>query len=193
MLIPRPTLALLLLSVALLTVAAHAQTKPPASASQKEVEEETREIRRLREQFEQATKDYKASLAQLLPFYEAAVKRADERLVRTKELYAQGLVGKREVDAAEAETVNAREKVAAVQKQLKDADEQMAQTLAEADAETTAKKLVAQRKRRERTRDGRVYYVRFVIVGEVAIYDYTGAVRGHVIRRGQRVLADSRR
>lgn len=194
MLNPRPTLIFLCLSVVTLAApAAYAQTESPASASQKEVEEETREIRRLREQYVQATKDYKSSLEQLLPFYEAGVKRADERLAETKELYAQGLVDKRQVDAAEAETAAAREKIATVQKQLKDADEQMAETLAEADAEATARKLVAQRKRRERTRDGRVYYVRFVIVGEVTIYDYTGAVRGHVIKRGQRVLADSRR
>ncbi|MDQ3743300.1 MAG: TolC family protein [Acidobacteriota bacterium] len=191
---PRPTRALLCLSaVMLLAPAAHAQTKSPATASQKEVEEETREIRSLRAQYVQATKDYKSSLGQLLPFYEADVKRAEERLAKTKELYAQGLVDKRQVDAAEAETTAAREKVASVKAQLKSADEQMAETLVEAESEATARKLVAQRKRRERTRDGRVYYVRFVIVGEVTIYDYTGAVRGHVIKRGQRVLADSRR
>jgi hypothetical protein len=76
---------------------------------------------------------------------------------------------------------------------LKKADEQIAETLAEATSEETASKLAAQKKRRERTREGRVYYVRFVIGGEVAVYEYSGAVRGHVIKRGQKILADSRR
>jgi hypothetical protein len=41
------------------------------------------------------------------------VKRADERLAKTRELYARGVVGKREVGAGEA-AAGAREKVAAV-------------------------------------------------------------------------------
>src|SRR5919199_895514 len=89
------------------------------------------EFARLRAQFVQATKDYKSSLEQLLPFYEADVKRADERLAKTKELYAQGIVSKREVERDEEAAASARQKVAAVRGRLKGADEQIAEKLGE--------------------------------------------------------------
>ena len=101
------------------------------------------ELARLRAQFVQATKDYKSSLEQLLPFYEADVKRADERLAKTRELYAQGIVSKREVERDEAAAAGARERVAAVRGQLKGADEQIAETLVEAEAEEVAAKEAA--------------------------------------------------
>src|SRR5881275_1749737 len=66
--------------------------KKGEAAQSKTTSEPATEVARLRAQFVQATKDYKSSLEQLLPFYEAGVKRADERLAKTKELYAQGLV-----------------------------------------------------------------------------------------------------
>ena len=37
-------------------------------------------------------------------------------------------------------------------------------------------------RRRQLTPAGRVYYVRFVIVGEFAVYDYSGAMHGRVIK-----------
>jgi len=192
-----PTIFLILASTicsALMPASSSAQTKStPSPASQKEVAEETQELKRLRAQLVQATDDYKKSLGQLLALYEADIKRADERLARTKELYVQGLVGKRDIEKDEAAAAGAREKVTALQAQIKSADEEVSEALAQAESEETAKKLVSQKRRRERTGDGRVYYVRFVIVGEVAIYDYSGAIRGHVIKHRQKILIDSRR
>jgi hypothetical protein len=115
-------------------------TKTEATSQSKTTNEPATEVARMRAQFVQATKDYKASLEQLLPFYEAALKRADERLAKTKELYAQGLVAKHDVEKDEAEASAAREKVAAVEGQLKSADVQIAETLVEADAEEVAAK-----------------------------------------------------
>jgi len=109
-----------------------AQSKPAAGP-------ET-ELARLRAQLVEATKEYKSSLGQLLALYEADVKRGDERLARTRELYAQGLVAKREVERDEAAAAAARAKVAAARGQLKSADEQIAETLVEAEAEEVAAK-----------------------------------------------------
>ena len=175
------------------TVFGHLQAKTTVASAKNEVTGQTGELARLRAQLVEATKDYKASLEQLLTHYEAEVKRADERVVKSRELYNAGLATKRALDEDELSAETARAKSARAQEQLKSADVQIAETLAEATSEETARKLTAQKKRRERTREGRVYYVRFVIVGEVTVYDYSGAVRGHVIKRGQKILVDSRR
>ena len=164
-----------------------------ATAERKGVAGQTDELARLREQLIEATKEYKASLEQLLALYETEVRRADDRVNKTRELYRAGLAMKRDLEYEEQAAEQARGKVARVQEQLKSADVQVAETLAEVASEETARKLTAQKKRRERTREGRVYYVRFVVIGEITVYDYSGAVRGHVIKRGQKILADSRR
>ena len=122
------------------------------------------ELARLRAQFVQATKDYKSSLEQLLPFYEADVKRADERLAKTRELYAQGIVSKREVERDEEAAAAARAKAAGVRGQLKGADEQIAETLVEAEAEEVAAKEAAKAAKTARAGGRRVQttaYIRY--------------------------------
>jgi len=114
--------------------------KAEVASQSKPTAEPASELARLRAQLVQATKEYKSSLEQLLALYEADVKRADERLAKTKELYAQGLVAKRDMEKDEAAAAGAREKVAALQGQLKSADVQIAETLVEADAEEVAAK-----------------------------------------------------
>jgi Outer membrane efflux protein len=129
---------------------AKSQGRKAEAGQSKKPNEPATDVARLRAQYVQATKDYKSSLEQLLPFYEAGVKRADERLSKTKELYAQGLVARHDVERDEAEAASAREKVAAVRGQLKSADEQMAETLVEAEAEESAAKEAARAATRTR-------------------------------------------
>lgn len=138
--------------------------KVGAAQSKKTADEPATEVARLRAQYVQATKDYKSSLEQLLPFYEADVKRAEEKLAKTKELYAQGLIARRDVERDEAEAAAAREKVAAVRGQLKSADEQMAETLVEAEAEELAAKEAARAAKAPRAGGGLVQttvYIRY--------------------------------
>jgi hypothetical protein len=104
------------------------------------------EVARLRAELVQATKDYKASLEQLLTHYEADVKRADERVVKSRELFNAGLVSKRALDEDELAAETARAKVARVEGQLKSADVQIAETLVEAEAEEAAAKALAKAK-----------------------------------------------
>jgi hypothetical protein len=136
-----------------------------AVQSKKPAGEPATEVARLRAQFVQATKDYKSSLEQLLPFYEADVKRADERLSKTKELYAQGLVAKHDVERDEAASSSAREKVAGVKAQLKSADEQMAETLVEAEAEESAAKEAARAGARARAGGGLIQTTAYIRYG----------------------------
>src|SRR5947209_17974255 len=84
--------------------------KATTPTQSKQSNEPASELARLRAQFVQATKDYKSSLEKLLALYEADVPKADERVSKTKELYAQGLVSKREREKDEAVAAEARAK-----------------------------------------------------------------------------------
>jgi hypothetical protein len=97
--------------------------------------------KRLSTQLQQASDEYKSNLEQLLSLYEADAQRAEERLPKMKELLAQGLVTRREVDTAEHAATRTREKVTETQAQLKSADALLAEALVEADAEESTRKL----------------------------------------------------
>jgi Outer membrane efflux protein len=131
-----------------------ARARKGAAAQKKEEAPPLSEVARLREQLVQATKDYKASLEQLLKHYEANVKRADDRLAKTRELFDEGLVSRRALDDEEQAVKTARAEVAKVEGQLKSADVQIAETLVEAEAEEAAAKALAQAKTARRTTGG---------------------------------------
>ncbi|HEX8500061.1 MAG TPA: TolC family protein [Pyrinomonadaceae bacterium] len=116
--------------------------KPKAAAA----ETPQGELTRLRAEFVEATREVKASLGQLLDLYERDVKKADERVTQTAELYRAGLVSKRELERVEGEAETARAKVKVVEGQLKNADVQIAETLVEAEAEEAAAKALAKAK-----------------------------------------------
>src|SRR5215208_1260360 len=154
----------LILTLALSSYASPAsalqKSRPPArrkkaTAAQSKAEAPpVNEVARLREQLVQATKEYKASLEQLIKHYEANVKRAGERLDKTRELYKEGLISKRALDDDEQALKIARAEVAKVEGQLKSADVQIAETLVEAEAEEAAAKALAQAKAARRSAGG---------------------------------------
>jgi hypothetical protein len=92
-------------------------------------------------QLERAATEYKSNLGQLLTIYEGNSKRAEERLTKVRELLAQGLVTRREVETAEDAAARMREKVVEAQVQLKSADMAIAEVLVEAEAEESTRKL----------------------------------------------------
>ena len=137
-----------------------------ASAPQKKraTKEPESELARLRAELVQATKDFKSNLEQLLALYRAEVRRAEERVAKTKELYEAGFVSKRELERDEGEAATARAKVGGLEWQLKNADVQIAQTLVEAEAEEEAAKALARASRAPRSRGSLVSttaYIRF--------------------------------
>ena len=96
---------------------------------------------RLRTQLAEATRDYKANLEKLMAIYEADAKQAEGRLQKMKELSAQGLITRREVESSEDVAARARDKVVDAQAQLKSADVQLAEAQIEVEAEEAAPKL----------------------------------------------------
>jgi hypothetical protein len=141
-----------------------ARAKKGAAAPKKEEPQPLSEVARLRAQLVEATKEYKSSLEQLLTHYEAEVKRADERVVKSRELYDAGLVSKRALDEDVLAAETARAKVARVEGQLKSADVQIAETLVEAEAEEAAAKALAKAKSAPRAAGGLLTttaYIRF--------------------------------
>lgn len=96
------------------------------------------ELARLREEFITATNEYKANLEKLRASYEKSVVKAEERLTQSKELFAAGLISKKDLETSERAVAEAKEKVTEVDHRMATADTQIAETLIEAD---TAKKL----------------------------------------------------
>ncbi|HJT68158.1 MAG TPA: hypothetical protein VJ749_17005 [Pyrinomonadaceae bacterium] len=105
--------------------------KKPAAAARPPVTE----LAKLREQYVQATKDYKASLEKLLAFYEADVKKAEEKLAQSQKLLAEGLIAKAQVTESEHTLAAAQAKVAETKRDMSRADDQIAGVLVEEDAD----------------------------------------------------------
>ena len=89
-------------------------------------------------QLERATTEYKSNLEHLVTLYETESKRAEERLTQMRELLAQGLITRRDVNAAEDALAQTRVKVTEAQTQLKSADVAVAEALLEAEADKSA-------------------------------------------------------
>ena len=96
---------------------------------------------KLEAQLQRATTEYKSNLEQLLTLYEGEAKRAETQLANVKELLAQGLVTRSELETAEDSVTRTREKVAEAQAQLKSADVLIAEGLVEAEAEESPRKV----------------------------------------------------
>ena len=119
--------------------------KKPAPAPQNE-------LTKLREEFINATKDYKSSLGKLLAIYEGNITKAEEKLELSKKLLAEGLIAKTQVEENERVVAEAKQKVAETRRQMTSADEQIAGVLVETAAdEQISKDLRLARQRLVRT------------------------------------------
>ena len=96
---------------------------------------------RLHAQLKQATEEYKANLEQVQMLYQADAKAAEERLAKIKELLAQGLVTRRELQTAEEAVAQQRLKLAEAEVQMKGAEVQIAEALIEAESEESPPKV----------------------------------------------------
>ena len=95
------------------------------------------ELSKLRDEYVRLTNEYKASLGKLLPFYENELKRAEEKLEQSKKLLAEGLIARNQVEENEHAIALAKEKVNDTNRQMANAEAQIAGVLVEtaADAE----------------------------------------------------------
>ena len=85
----------------------------------------------LRLEFLQSTRDYKASLIRLIQVYQSNIRKAEEKLVLTKKLYAEGLVLESQLEEAARDVQRARDKVIETRKQIAAAEKQIAAALVE--------------------------------------------------------------
>jgi hypothetical protein len=102
---------------------------------------QVKEPAQLRAQLKQASDEFKSNLERLLVLYEAGANRAEEQLPKMKELLAQGLVTRGEVQTAEDAAARAREKVIEVQGQLKSTDMLIAEAFVEAETEESPRNI----------------------------------------------------
>jgi hypothetical protein len=98
------------------------------------------EATRFRTQLAEATREYRASLEKLVVIYEGDAKQAEGRLQKLKELSAQGLITRRDMETSADAAARARDKVVDAREQLKSVDVQLADALIEVEAEETAPK-----------------------------------------------------
>jgi len=133
----RVTVCVAAASVLLLAIAADAkaQKKRPVKQAQKKTVPAATELAKLREDYVNATKEYKASLEKLLPLYEKPLLAAAEHFAKSKELFAQGLISKRDLDLSERAVADAKAKIDEVHRQMGAADTQMAEALVEVETE----------------------------------------------------------
>jgi len=135
----------LLATMLIMPVALRAQAKvatKPTPRKQKQPAKSTPavkpvdELSRLREEYIKASREYKASLEKLQASYEKSAAKAADELAKSRELFAVGLIARKDVEASESRFKLAKDKVAEVEQQMAAADSQIANTLLEAEAET---------------------------------------------------------
>jgi soluble lytic murein transglycosylase-like protein len=113
----------------LLSAAGHAQVKKvdnSGSSSASAGSVEAGERAQFRQEFVKATQEYEASLKTLAAFYEEGLKKVTEQNAKLKELYAEGLISRREMEASDASVAEARARVDDVRKQIEQAGEALA-------------------------------------------------------------------
>ena len=143
---------------------------------------------RLDAQLERATTEYKSNLEQLVTLYEAESRRSEERLTKMRELLAQGLITRREVDTLEEAAARTREKVAEAQAQLKSVDMAVAEVLVEAEADNSVRKpRPSSAPRAVNTLVRTTAYIRYGGAGAWTISDAAG-IKQFFIRRFGRAL-----
>lgn len=118
-----------------------AQTAKQKKAPLKQKAAPVSESEKLRQRYIEATREYKASLERLGALYEKDVMKANERLDKSKQLFADGLISKNQLTDSEKAVAAAELKVAEVKQQMKTADMQVAQTLIEIESEKQMAKL----------------------------------------------------
>ncbi len=134
------SLCSLMVITALLTPADFAQKKTTRKPKNAPAAAPT-EVSKLRDQYVNATKEYKASLQKLLVLYEDSVKKAEQRHEKTEKLFADGLVSKHDVEESQRAVADAELKVTTVEQQIAGADTQIAEALVEIETEKQMAKL----------------------------------------------------
>ena len=99
------------------------------------------ELSKLRDEFVKATNDYQSLLKKQLPGLERNVVRTQDQVNKLSQLFAEGLISKKELDASEKTLGQAKDKVTEINREIANADSRIADTLLEAEAEKALAKI----------------------------------------------------
>ena len=141
----------IVLPLLLMPVSLHAQTrvgtKPGAAKTKPQTAKSSKtkttpakpvdELTRLREEFIKATNEYQALLKKQLPGLERNVAKAQDQFTKLSQLFADGLVSRKELEASEQDLREAKNKVTELNQAMTNADARVADTVLEAEAEKT--------------------------------------------------------
>jgi hypothetical protein len=135
----------LLVLAAPATIAAQKQAEPKPRATKQKKAGATKakpvdELTRLREEFIKATNEYQGLLKKQLPGLEKNVVAAQDQLSKMNQLFAEGLISRKDLEASELSLQHAKDKVSEVNQAIVGADSRIADTLLEAEAEKTLAK-----------------------------------------------------
>lgn len=131
-----------LLPFLLLVPSALGAQKKSAAAKPKAIQTKPGdELARLRDEFIKATNEYQALLKKQLPGLERNVVRAQDQLTKLGQLFAEGLISRKELEASERALGEAKGKVTEINQAMANADSRIADTLLEAEAERTLRRL----------------------------------------------------
>lgn len=122
----------------ILSIPINAQKKSRTKVQPKPADEGAK----LRDQFVSATKEVKNSLAKLQVIYRKNIKQAEDKLAISRKLLEDGLIARNQVEENERTLATEKDKLAETERQIADADTQVAEMLLEANAaEQLAKSL----------------------------------------------------
>jgi hypothetical protein len=108
------------------------QSSTKSAPSQNKKPSPQDELTKSRDEFVRLTGEYKKNLEELIKLYEKELKQAEEKSAKLKELYAQGLLSRRDLETSEEGITGVKAKIAEAQKQMRAADEQVAEMMVEA-------------------------------------------------------------
>jgi hypothetical protein len=120
------------------------KTKPKGAAATKAKATQakpTDELTKLRDEYIKATNEYQTLLKKQLPGLERNVAREEDQVAKLRQLFTEGLISKKDVDASETALGQAKDKVTEIHQSIANADSRIADTLLEAEAEKTLAKL----------------------------------------------------
>jgi hypothetical protein len=110
-----------------------AQTKKKKKPPQKSEPTLADRVSKAKAEVAAAANNYKASLAKLLELQENDLKSATETVERRKELLAQAIISKKELEESERALTTAQDKVADTKRQMAESDTLIAEATAEAE------------------------------------------------------------
>ena len=144
----RKTICAALLTLSIFACAGDVWAQKRSSKKKTPAPAPVTDLEKLRAEYIKATNEFKASLEKLLTFYEADVKKAEEKLAVSQKLLAEGLIAKTQVQENEHALAAAQAKVTETQRQMIGADNQIAGALLEADADAQIAKNLSLAKQR---------------------------------------------